>query len=297
MKARRTRERTGTEEAAPGRAQKGRWGRLLLAGAGLVALASPASAQLLVDDFTSGAQALCVGDPLDSPGPCDATALEGLESVFHSVDAPAALGGERDVTLERTAVEGTETVRVGINDPINEPGQDVMTTELLLFDGGVSSETRTLLVWDGMEDMLPEEVTADGLGSAGSPGLDLLAEGQDAFRLRFNSALEIPVRLRVYDAGDPDGQTWSETEVILRPTDGLELSTQEVLFESFVTEGPAGPADFRQIGAIELEITGNPGADLLLDSVQVVPEPGAAPVAALGALVLLARWRRRMARA
>lgn len=278
VKACRTGESKGAEEA-PDRAQKGRWGLLLLTGAGLVALASPASAQLLVDDFTSGPQALCVGDMPGTLGPCDTTALEG--SVSDSAPAPEALGGERDVTLERIA--GTETVRVGIDD------EDM---GLLALDGGVSSETRTRLVWDGM-DMVPEGVTADGLGSGGSPGLDLRADGHDAFRLRFSSDLGTPVRLRVYDATDSLGQTWSETEVILQPTE--ELVTQDVLFESFGTEGFSGPADFGRIGAIELEIVGDAGQDLLLDSVQVVPEPGAAPAAALGALVLLAVRRRRRA--
>ncbi|MCL4686834.1 hypothetical protein KJ059_19005 [Myxococcota bacterium] len=242
--------------------RRGSWGSSLLA-AGLLALASPAGAVLPIDDFSSDQTLdLLVGEP----------------SVSGVAPAPAALGGERD--LEITRVSGSGTANVNVNGGIPPMGE-------LQFSSEFETETTLRAVWDG-EDGVADQVDVGGIGP-----LDLSQGGTlDAFAIEFFADVPTTLTLRVYNGSDPTGESWSEATVPVASTGG-QFATLEVPFSEFTMSGPGGAADFALAGAISLEVTGPPSFDIAMNSVQVVPEPAATPLAGLAALALLARQRRR----
>jgi len=146
------------------------------------------------------------------------------------------------------------------------------------------------VVWEG-EDGVADEIDAAGLGA-----VDLSEGGTlDRFAIEFDSDLATTLSLRVYDAADPAGASWSEAMVPVVATGG-EFMILEVPFAAFTETGPTGAADFTNTGAIALEVVGVSALDLALTSVRVVPEPAAGTLAALTALALLGGRRRRGAR-
>lgn len=239
------------------------WGIGLLLAAGTLALAAPAGAVLPIDDFSS-VQSLELTDPSDSTA--------------NVAPAPAAIGGERDLQLER--LSGPGGAIVDVNGGIPPQGQ-------LLFSSDIGTSTILRLVWDG-EDNDAEQIDFDGLGAAD------LSDGAmlDAFAIELDSDLETTLSLRVYDASDATGQTWSGATVAVLPT-ASQFEILEVLFTELDESGPLGAADFTNVGAIQLEVAGAPSLDFRLTAVQVVPEPAAASLAGLATLALLARQRRR----
>ena len=239
------------------------WAVGLLVAGGTLALAAPAGAVLPIDDFSS-AQTLELTDPSDFTA--------------NVAPAPAAIGGERDLQLER--LSGAGGAIVDVNGGIPPQGQ-------LLFSSDIGTSTVLRLVWDG-EDNDAEEIDFDGLGS-----MDLSDGGLlDAFSIELDSDLETTLSLRVYDASDPTGQSWSGATVAVLPTGG-QFEILEVLFTELDESGPLGAVDFTNVGAIHLEVAGVPSLDFRLTAVQVVPEPAAASLAGLFTLALLARQRRR----
>lgn len=257
-----SRRRANPRDAAPGRAGW-IWSIAVASAAGALALASPADAVLPIDDFSS-TQMLEL--------------TMGAASVASSAPAPAAIGGERDLEIERVTGSGTATVDVNGGEP--PQGQ-------LLFDTPPGTEAILRLVWDGPDG--DAEMTAPvGLGQ-----LDLTDGGAlDAFEIEFDSDLAITVSLRVYDALDPAGMTWSEATVLVNETPPGTFEFLEVPFTEFTLDGPEGAASFANVGAVHLEIAGPAGFDPALQSVQVVPEPAAASLAGVAALALLAHRRR-----
>lgn len=240
------------------------WGVGLVLAAGSLALASPAGAVLLIDDFSSD-QALEL--------------LTGAASVSSVAPAPAAIGGERDLEIER--VDGTGGAFVDVNGGMPPQGQ-------LLFSSLFETETILRLVWDG-EDGDADQIDFDGLDPA-----DLGQGGTlDAFEIEYDADSDTTLSLRVYDASDPTGQTWSAATVPMNETPPATFEFLDVLFMEFTEIGPGGAADFANVGAISLEVAGPPSFDLRFDSIQVVPEPAAASLAGLATLALLARHRRR----
>jgi hypothetical protein len=236
----------------------------LLVAAGSIALAAPAGASLPIDDFSSTQN---LGLP------------SGDASNSSFAPAPAAIGGERDIEIERGGFgSGGAVVDVNGGDP--PQGQ-------LLFSSDIGTSTILRIVWDG-EDNDGEQIDFIGLGP-----VDLSNGGAlDAFEIELDSDLATTLSLRVYDESDPTGQVWSEAIVPVLASTG-EFELLEVPFTEFTNSGPMGAADFTRVGAIRLEVAGAPALDLRMTSVQLVPESGAAPLAGLAALALLARGRRR----
>ncbi len=223
--------------------------------------AVPATASLEIDDFSSDQMV---------------TLLPGEASASGFAAAPGAVGGERDLELTRVGAEGG-----GADVDVNGGGQGQ-----LLFSPGIGTDAILRVVWDG-EDGVADEVDATGLGA-----VDLSEGGTlDAFAIEFDSDLATTLSLRVYDASDPAGTSWSEAMVPVPGTGGAFL-VLEVPFAAFAETGPAGAADFTNAGAIALEVVGVPALDLALTSVRVVPEPAAGTLAAVTALALLAGRRR-----
>ena len=152
----------------------------------------------------------------------------------------------------------------------------------------------TLLQWDG----------ADGsptLNPTGLGGLDLTNSGLVSglgIRVSMNDS-PIDITLTVYDASDPTGQTFSQASLNL--PGGIFSDTDFLVnFAAFTTDGPNGPADFTNAGAVEMLIDGQiAGTDLLFSFIQpgstLIPEPMSAAVWSLclvTGLVVMARRKR-----
>jgi len=252
------------------------WRAALPMAVGLALMVSPAlAAPILVDDF-DGSQALCL-EPRDD---CEPQAT-GDDSIASSLEAAGALGGERDLELVR--ISGTGGARLSADDA--DQGQ-------LLFEVEVETEADAILVWDGGDG--DPAVDPTGLGDGGG-GIDLLAEGLDALRLEINSPTEADLAVRIYDAMDPSGATWSEFSAVLPATGSGDLVAFDVPLTMETDSGPEGFADLGNVGALELRILGGPAQDVLIGSVQLVPEPAGGAAAALGAVALLRGLARRRA--
>lgn len=249
-----------------GKDRRRSWPSSLVVMASALMLAVPATASLEIDDFSSD-QMLVL--------------LPGEPSASGFAAAPGAIGGERDLEITRVgSVGGTADVSV------NGGGQGQ-----LLFSPGINTEAILRVVWDG-EDGVADEVDATGLGAVDLSGGGTL----DRFAIEFDSDLATTLSLRVYDASDPAGASWSEATMVPVVATGGEFMILEVPFAAFTEIGPTAAADFTNAGAIALEVVGVSALDLALNSVRVVPEPAAGTLVALTALALLGRRRPRRAR-
>lgn len=255
-----SRRRANPGDAAPGRAGW-IWGIRLALAVGTLALASPAGAVLLIDDFSSTQNLVLASE---------------AEFVASSAPALDAIGGERDLEIKRVTGSGVATVNVNAGDQ----GQ-------LLFDSPPATEAILRLVWDGPDgDAQTDDFT-------GLESVDLTDGGAlEAFEIEFDSELTTRFSLRIYDWSDSTGMTWSEATVDVDATPSGTFGFLEIPFTEFSLDGPEGAASFANVGAVSLEIAGPAGFDLALQSVRVVPEPAATSLAGLAALALLAHRRR-----
>ena len=170
--------------------------------------------------------------------------------VTSSVDGPTSeiIGGSRDLFVNKTSVNGR--VQISVNDP-DFPG-------VLSFDSIQTGQGQRIISWDGPDgDALSLDDT--GLGA-----IDL-TDGGLATGLRLEAgadSAEGTVTIRIYsDDGNPDTATRFSTGVLAIPdTGGAPISLEFLSFDSFVASGGGG-ADFTQVGAIEMEITGAPNVN------------------------------------
>ncbi|QDV69471.1 Large cysteine-rich periplasmic protein omcB precursor [Rosistilla carotiformis] len=168
------------------------------------------------------------------------TTNDGVRVASSLADA-ATLGGERDIFVNKTSVNGL--VRISINDPL-QPG-------ILAFDSFSSGDGQWNVSWDGIDG------DALTLNDAGLGGVDLTSGGTAAgFRLQIGADnLGGTAIVRVY-SDDGNGATTnrsSQTTLVIPDTGGSATSTEYIPFSAFI-----GTADFTQVGAIELDITGVP---------------------------------------
>jgi len=165
--------------------------------------------------------------------------------VTSSAQGPTSeiIGGERDVLVNKTSVNGR--VQISVNDPLF-PG-------FLSFDSIQTGQGRRLISWDGLDG------DALVLDDAGLGGVDLTSSAA-ATGLRLEIGADSAAgnaTIRIYtDDGVSGTATRFSTAVVVIPDTGGEASALEfVPFSAFVPTSGGG-ADFTQIGAIELEITG-----------------------------------------
>lgn len=165
--------------------------------------------------------------------------------VTSSAQGPTSeiIGGERDVLVNKTSVNGR--VQISVNDPLF-PG-------FLSFDSIQTGQGRRLISWDGLDG------DALVLDDAGLGGVDLTSSGA-ATGLRLDIGADSAAgnaTIRIYtNDGVAGTATRFSTAVVAIPDTGGEASALEfVPFSAFVPTSGGG-ADFTQIGAIELEITG-----------------------------------------
>ncbi len=241
---------------------------------------SPLFAGILIDDFGTNQEleVIAIAPPT------------GEASSF--VAAPGdAIGGERDLVVEKTTGGNTDRIRTRANPDGNT---------LLRHSQESGVQGRTVVIWDG-PDGLPElgDIDFTGLG-----GVDLLDGGNsDAFEIGVEfSDIDGPIHFTVYDADDAGGGTFATATLVVSPVAFLDFEIMELLFSSFSPTGGTLMDIFDSVGAIVMEIDGTAGDqtswDLDLAFVRtnmVVPEPGTFVVWSLLGLSVCGwgRFRRR----
>ena len=184
-----------------------------------------ASAQVVVDDF-SAAQSRLQSPDGEQPGGAD-----GVGATISSVDNESILGGRRSIALR--ALEGDD-LRVEVADGA------------FSFLAGAGTRAEAVITWEGDDDPTPE------LDATGLLGVDLTANG--ALNLL---AVEVEqssrgIELVVEVFSDADNSSRAKRRLAPFPVPRPAV----IPFETFVVHQGEG-ADFRNVGAIVLTVTGS----------------------------------------
>jgi uncharacterized repeat protein (TIGR01451 family) len=175
---------------------------------------------LTIDDFDDDPAATVAADDVTNPN--------GL-----AADHVAALGGERDMLV--TLTSGTTTPSVTLTSNGNQ----------LIFNSSFDATGDFASIYDGNDDDAAVTDTT-GLG-----GADLTNTGTDvAIKVRVQAdQADATVRLRVYT----DADNFSDSDPFVIP--GTNTATDAVFyFADFTQAGGTGPADFANVGAMQLLI-------------------------------------------
>lgn len=180
-------------------------------------------------------------------------------AVTSTIAAPEAIGGSRDLLVNKTSDIGS--ISLVVNDPASP---DLLQVRSDGFGGG-----QRVVIWDGADDD-PAVVDDDGLDS-----IDLTSGG-DAAGLRLVIGADLPAGsaiVRLYtDDGDSDTLTLVSTATLDVPqTTTLPTSVEFLPFTQFtLAPGASGPADLTKIGAIEFEVVADPNYDALADLIGTI---------------------------
>lgn len=184
-------------------------------------------------------------DPDPPPDPPQSAAASSSGSLTGSSTSMATgvIGMERDLFIELTSPTG------GINISANQ-----FNLELLEFNSSTTAAGNGTVVWDGA-DGDPLAIDHTGLG-----GVDLTDAGAST-GIRLVAGVDqngVVATVRVYS----DATSFSEGMMIVPNTGGSANDEFLIAFSSFVQSGGASaPADFTNVGAIELVIAGVTAAD------------------------------------
>lgn len=209
------------------------------------AVPGASAAPLLVDDFS----------PTATPLILQVTSANSPQfGTFGDTD-PSILGGERDVEGIVIYGDGTMTVNTSNSSGFYSHSQPA-------FLAG-----RSIITWDGNDD------NATALDPIGLKPLSLTADGNETFILGLvSNDLATQVEVRVYTTAD----NWSFLAVNI-PAGGSQQAIPFV-FTSFSQGGSAGPADFADVGAIQLIInsaaTPTEDLDMVIDFFTVTTSAG-----------------------
>ncbi len=164
--------------------------------------------------------------------------------VTSSIAAPEAIGGERDLYVNKTSVNGA--VNLSVDDPL--------LPNLLIFDSAATGNGDRRVTWDGPDgDAIVVDDT--GLGEVD------LTSNAEALGIQLQIGADLPggnAVVRVY-SDDGNGGTanrFSTATLPIPQTGGTVPFFAEFIPFSQFTATSGGGADLNNIGAIELEITG-----------------------------------------
>ncbi|TWU32279.1 DUF11 domain-containing protein [Novipirellula artificiosorum] len=163
--------------------------------------------------------------------------------VTSSVAAPEVIGGERDLFVNKTSVNGS--VQLSVDNPL--------LPNLLTFDSILSGNGERRVSWDGVDG---DAATIDDTGLSGTD----LTRGDTAAGIRLQVGADLAggtaiVRLYSDDGAAGTATRFSTTTLAIPVTGGDPSAAEFIEFTAF-TAGGGGGADLTRIGAIELEISG-----------------------------------------
>ncbi len=151
------------------------------------------------------------------------------------------IGGFRTLRTQTTSAGGFVTAIID---------QGVVEHSQSASQGGALG--LAVLTWDGDSD--PNTTNFSGLG-----GVNLVEDGATGLRIgvQFTDSPgeQASIRIRLYDASDAFGDTYSEYAFTLTGGGG-QAFTKDVQFSSPVAVGALGPTNITNIGAITLTIDG-----------------------------------------
>jgi hypothetical protein len=163
---------------------------------------------------------------------------------YSVLDDPSVIGGERDLEVETTSGGYTEIVSNFLNLGYLQHSQQSFTR-------GYS-----IVTWDGDDN--------DATTRSYLLGANLTVGGADHFLIRvvYTDQAGSNIFLRVYT----DANNWSYAAITSIPAIGVDTDYQLYFATDFVAGG-SGPANFTNVGAIELEIDGRsvPSLDMDID--------------------------------
>ena len=215
--------------------------RLLLFGTVVLLGCQVARSAVVIDGFTTYQMVSVSGPPI------------GFKSAFQSALITEAIGGERDLYVERTSANnGTVEMEVAGS------GAGIAS-----YNSGVRTTGNGLIVWDGVDGN-------QGIAMTGLGGFDLTQSGiNTTFRLSRTSDLGGSLKLTVYQ----DATHISEATVVVAADPSFSFVPVDVTFSSFVAVGANGGANFASVGALSLYLNGGTaGADIGVESFVAVPE-------------------------
>lgn len=188
--------------------------------------------------------------------------------------AAEAIGGARDLILERTAGFGIAFGDVGLS----EPG-------LLSLSTGANVVATLAAVYDG---------TADGvLDPAGLGNVSVVSGGENVLRLLARSDLDATVRVQ-FHSGSASDYLYAEFSLTGNGTGSGPFVPIDVPLSSLLVQG--GGADLANLGAIQAILSGPASVDMQVEWIgTAVPEPMSMTLLGLGMSGLLVMGRRRAA--
>ena len=191
---------------------------------------------VVTDAETAGVDRLDI-DTFGTTQTVDASSLAST-SDGNSVVAPEAIGGHRDMYVQLTTPQGE------INLESNAFNQ-----HLLEYNSSATGSGTRLVTWDGVNNT-PNTVNATGLNH-----LDL-TDGGLATGISIDIGADHSggnVTFRVYK----DANDWSTATVPMPNTGGAAQEALFLPFSSFTTGAGTGAGSFSDVGAVQLDISGN----------------------------------------
>jgi hypothetical protein len=121
-------------------------------------------------------------------------------------------------------------------------------------------EGASVLVWDGTSQ---PQTDASGLG-----GIDFLQDGGNSLQLTVtNLDLSSTLTIIIFDARDTSGASYSFAHIPISGPINSQTGPRNIVipYASLTNPGPNGPANFAFVGAVFLQIDGEPNTDMSTD--------------------------------
>jgi hypothetical protein len=226
----------------------------------LIALLSlPAEGIVVIDDFNASYS-------LTIPG-----TTPGVTSLFAASGTAEAIGGERDIYIERTT-SNSGAVSMDVSQSL---------ASQLSYASAPFTSGNLLLVYDGMDN-------SSILNPTGLGGIDITQSGVNTgIFLRSASDLGSSITFSIYT----DADRWSMLTMPIAANPSFAFTDYFATFTTFTNMGSMGGADFMNVGAISLLLDGSTaGTDVSIETVvATVPEPGSCLLLFSAGLMLLFR--------